>query len=79
MSATNYKAWEKWADAYDSDGENTSWHLLRHQRSEEYLKNIDFTQVTAECGKPMTQEEFDRYRASRPANETVLVQPTKPA
>lgn len=79
MSATNYKAWEKWADAYDSDGENTSLQIPLNCVSEEYLKNIDLTQVTAECGKPMTQEEFDRYRASRPANETVLVQPTKPA
>lgn len=75
---TDYKKWTKWADAYDSDGESTSLQIPLDAVSEDYLKNIDFSNVTAECGKPMTQEEFDRYVSGR-KDKTLLVQPTRPS
>lgn len=75
---TDYKKWESWADCYDSEGDDTSLKIPLNSVSDQYLKNIDFSQVTAECGKPMTQDEFDKYRKSRGEAETVLVKPSGP-
>lgn len=65
-----YDRWSHWANGYDSDGDETRLRVPLSCVSEEYLRNLDLSNVTAECGKPMTQEEFDEYRKQRSA--TVL-------
>lgn len=60
-----YDKWKHWAQGYDSDGEETRLRLPLNCVSEEYLQTVDLSKVTAECGKPMTQAEFDEYRLGR--------------
>lgn len=75
MSGTDYKQWDRWASGYDSEGEDTTLKIPLTAVSDDYLKNIDFSNVTAECGKPMTEEEFKKYCSTRSKNETILVRP----
>ena len=76
---TNYNHWNKWAEGYDSDGEQTSVKIPLSAVSDDYLRQIDFSNVTAECGKPMTEDEFKKYCSTRGTNETLLVRPNQPA
>lgn len=64
----SYASWDRWASRYDSDGEETSLKVPLSCVSEDYLRDLDLSQVTAECGKPMTQAEFDAYMKSRRGN-----------
>ena len=73
-SLDNYCKWDTWSDEYDSDGDEMEMNLKvpLDDVSAEYLKSIDFNDVSAECGKPMTQEEFDAYRHTRDTAPTIL-------
>jgi hypothetical protein len=72
---TDYERWRAWAKDYDDDGDdlNMRMKIPLDKVSEDYLKSIDFSDVTAECGAPMTQAQFDAYVAKRgAANVSVL-------
>lgn len=71
---TDYDRWRAWANELDDDGEalNMQMKIPLDKVSEDYLRRIDLSDVTAECGTPMTQAQFDAYVAKRGANVTVL-------
>lgn len=72
----SYASWDRWASRYDSDGEETSLKVPLSCVSEDYLRDLDLSQVTAECGKPMTQAEFDAYmKTRRNTRETPTILP----
>jgi hypothetical protein len=72
----DYSKWEKWSTKYDTDGEEVDLNLKIPLKdvSQEYLNSgqVDLSQVTAECGLPMSQAEFDAYRAKN-ASQTPIV------
>jgi len=63
---SDYTKWHNWSKDYDSDGENVDLNIKIPLKdvNPAYLNSgsVDLSQVTAECGRPMTQAEFDLYR-----------------
>lgn len=72
--ATDYKKWDKWSTQYDSDGSDVEMNLSipLDDVSDNHLKTIEKNpskhNITAECGKPMTETEFKAYMKNRQPN-----------
>jgi hypothetical protein len=72
---SDYEKWQNWSKEYDSDGENVDLNIkipLEHVNPAYLADSVDLSQVTAECGRPMTQAEFDLYRARAPTKCEIL-------
>ena len=68
----NYSKWDRWGDQYDDEGDAVDLNLKIPLKdvNPDYFDKIDLSQVTAECGRPMTQEEFDAFRSK---NKTEII------
>jgi hypothetical protein len=70
----DYSNWENWCNLYDSDGDELDLNLKipLDDVSTQFLEKSDLKNISAECGKPMTQVEFDNYMKTRDNNPTIL-------
>ena len=72
---TDYDRWNRWAEALDEDGDplNVNMKIPLDDVSDDYLRRLDLSDVTAECGAPMNQEQFDAYMAKRGGRDVPVI------